>query len=49
MLQSVTQAPALHAPLVPHDVPSAKFVHALSLVPGWQLWQLLAGFFVLVV
>jgi hypothetical protein len=29
--------------VVPQVVPSARFVHPVVLVPGWQLWHLLLG------
>jgi hypothetical protein len=36
-------APAQHAPEV-QLVPSARFVHAVVLVLGWQVWQGVPGF-----
>jgi len=38
-----------HAPLeqtwpLPQPVPSVTLLHAVVLVPGWQLWQALFGF-----
>jgi hypothetical protein len=41
--QPDSQVPAEQYSVVPQLVPSARFVHPVVLVPGWQLWHLLVG------
>jgi hypothetical protein len=43
MKQSDAQLPALQTP-VAQLTPFATSVHAVVLVPGWQVWQALVGF-----
>jgi hypothetical protein len=39
MKQPDPQLPALHTSSVPQLVPVATLLHAVVLVPGWQLWH----------
>jgi hypothetical protein len=49
MLQPARQLPALQTSWVPQDVPSVTLLHAVVLVPGWQLWHALSALTVLAV
>jgi hypothetical protein len=39
MKQPAAQAAELQTSPVPHAVPLATLLHAVVLVPGWQLWH----------
>jgi hypothetical protein len=41
--QPLWQATELQIWPVPQFVPSVLLVHAVSAVPGWQVWQALTG------
>jgi len=46
MKHPATQLAPLHTSPVAQTVPLATVVHWLVLVPGWHVWQALAGFVV---